>query len=237
MNARRGTLAARRLLFPGLMTAVMVLLLCALGTWQVYRLQWKLAVLAQIAAAEQAPALPLTATPGPYQKVAVSGRFDYTKVALYGAEARDTKAGPTMGAYQLVPLMRDNAPPILVERGWMPQPDTVPLSKPDGTVTVTGYVRPSEAPHWFSPAADLRERRFYTLDTDAIGIALGLPAPEPFVLVALGPDSTSTFPIPAQHLPQPPNNHLSYAITWYGLAVAAIAVFVVWARKESRPAP
>ena len=135
--------------------------------------------------------------------------------------------------------MRDGAPPILVERGWVPQPDTLPRASRDGHGyrTVTGYVRPSELPHWFSPAADLRERRFYTLDTDAIGIALGLPAPEPFVLVALGPDSTGTFPVPAQHLPQPPNNHLSYAITWYGLAVAAIVVFLVWARKESRPVP
>ena len=58
MNARPGVSATRRLLLPGLMTAVMVLLLCGLGTWQVYRLQWKLAVLAQIAVAEQAPPVP-----------------------------------------------------------------------------------------------------------------------------------------------------------------------------------
>jgi surfeit locus 1 family protein len=227
------------------MTAVMVLVLCALGTWQVYRLQWKLAILAQIAAAEQAPPVPLEAmppgaAPTPYQKVAVTGRFDYAKAALYGADVRDTKAGPTMGAYQLVPLEREGAPPILVERGWAPQPEPVskgtpPQDMPDGKVTVTGYVRPSESPHWFSPASDLHERRFYTLDTDAISLALGLPVPEPFVLVALGPDSTDHFPIPAQHLPQPPNNHLSYAITWYGLAIAAIVVFVVYARKGSDP--
>jgi surfeit locus 1 family protein len=237
MNAPSAPFAKRRLLGPALMTVVMVLVLCGLGTWQVYRLQWKLGILAQIEAAERAPPVPLGPAPTPYQKVAVTGRFDYAKAALYGADVRDTKAGPTMGAYQLVPLEREGAPPILVERGWAPQPESAPEDKPEGTVTVTGYVRPSESAHWFSPASDLQERRFYTLDTDAIALALGLPAPEPFVLVALGPDSADKFPIPAQHLPQPPNNHLSYAVTWYGLAVAAIVVFLVWARKESKPAP
>ena len=38
-------------------------------------------------------------------------------------------------------------------------------------------------------------------------------------------------PIPAEHLPRPPNNHLQYAITWYGLAVALLVIFIVWARK------
>ena len=41
------------------------------------------------------------------------------------------------------------------------------------------------------------------------------------------------WPDPARHLPRPPNNHLSYAITWYGLAVALLAIFVVWVRKEA----
>jgi surfeit locus 1 family protein len=82
---------------------------------------------------------------------------------------------------------------------------------------------------------DLADRRFYTLDTGAIGLALGLPEPEPFALVALGHESGSSYPVPAQSLPRPPNNHLSYAVTWYGLAVALVVIFTVWIRKPSRP--
>jgi len=41
-------------------------------------------------------------------------------------------------------------------------------------------------------------------------------------------------PIPEQHLPQPPNNHLAYAITWYGLAGALLVIFITWARKATR---
>ena len=47
----------------------------------------------------------------------------------------------------------------------------------------------------------------------------------------MGPAPPERYPDPARHLPQPPNNHLSYAITWYGLAVALVVIFVLWARK------
>jgi len=229
------TPAARRLLLPGLTTAIMVLILVGLGTWQVFRLQWKLGILAEIAAAERAAPVPLGAAPPRFAKVSVTGHFLYDKAADYGADVRDTSRGPAMGAQQIVPLVRPGAPPVLVDRGWIPESSAAPVDDPPGEVTVTGYVRPTELPHWFTPAPDLAARRFYTLDTAAIGLALGLPQPEPFVLIALGKILPETYPIPAQHLPRPPNDHLSYAITWYGLAVAAIVVFTVWARKKPAP--
>ena len=52
-----------------------------------------------------------------------------------------------------------------------------------------------------------------------------------FILVAMGPSPQERYPDPAHHLPRPLNNHLSYAITWYGLAVALVVIFVLWARK------
>jgi surfeit locus 1 family protein len=69
------------------------------------------------------------------------------------------------------------------------------------------------------------------LDAAAIGSALGLHDVAPFVLVAIGPRPPEQYPDPVRHLPRPPNNHLSYAITWYGLAVALVVIFVLWARK------
>ena len=221
----------RRLLVPGLTVAILLLILLGLGTWQVYRLQWKTSVLARIAAAEQAQASPLGPDPAPYTKVSVTGRFRYDLATKYGAEVRDTKTGPAMGSYQIVPLERDGTPPILVDRGWVA--DGGKPDDPDGVVTVSGYIRPSEHPHWFSPVDDLADRHFYTLNTGAIAMSVGLPEPEPFTLVALGPE-TAAYPAPAQHLPRPPNNHLSYAITWYGLAVALLVIFIVWIRKPSR---
>ena len=40
---------------------------------------------------------------------------------------------------------------------------------------------------------------------------------------------------PARTLPRPANNHLSYAITWYGLATGLLVIFALYARKVLRP--
>ena len=192
-------MAARRFLVPGFMTLAMLIVLIGLGTWQVQRLHWKEGIIARIAAAEAEAPVPLVDRPAPYTKVAVQGRFLFDRAALYGAEVRDTRAGPTMGSQQIVPLERAGAPPILVDRGWIPQKRGSPLDDPAGAVTAVGIARP-----------------------------------EPFVLVALGASMPEVYPAPAQHLPRPPNNHLSYVITWYGLAVSLVVIFFVWVRKASR---
>ena len=227
----------RRFLVPALSTLVMLILLIGLGTWQVYRLQWKEGILTRIAAAEAAPPIPLPTgpyTPSPYTKISVTGRFRYDQAAQFGAEVRDTRTGPTMGAYQIVPLERNGAPPILVDRGWIPQNRETRLDQPAGMLTVTGYVRPGDVQHWFSPTDDDAARQFFTLDPQTIGAVVGSPKPEPYTLVAMGPEVTGAYPAPAQHLPRPPNNHLSYVITWYGLAVALLIIFGAWMRKALR---
>jgi surfeit locus 1 family protein len=224
----------RRLVVPGLSTLVMLTVLLGLGTWQIYRLHWKVGILTRIAVAEAAPPVPLTTNPQPYAKVSVTGRFRFDRVAQFGAEVRDTRVGPTMGFYQIVPLERDGAVPILVNRGWIPQKREIPLDDPAGVVTVTGYVRPGDVPHWFSPTDDQAARQFFTLDPKAIGAALSIPEMAPFTLVALGPSRAEAYPAPAQNLPRPPNNHLSYVITWYGLAFALLVIFGVWLRKAPR---
>ena len=224
----------RRVLVPGLCTLAMLLVLVGLGTWQVYRLQWKEGVLARIAAAEATPAGPLTAGAAPYAKVLVTGRFRFDRAVLFGADVRDTRSGPTMGAYQIVPLERVGASTILVDRGWIPEDPQRHVDQPDGVVTVSGYVRPGEGQHWFSPADDAAGRRFFTLDPVAIGAAVGVTDPAPFVLVAMGPSVVGSYPAPAQTLPRPPNNHLSYAITWYALAVCLVVIFFAWVRRAYR---
>jgi surfeit locus 1 family protein len=226
--------AYRRLLFPSVSTLIMLVILLGLGTWQVYRLHWKEGILAEIAAAEAAPAVALGINPAPYTKVSVTGRFRFDQAAALGAEVRDTQTGPTMGVYQIVPLDREGAPVILVNRGWIPQRREFPLNDPTGVVTVTGYVQPQETQSWFSAADDVAGRQFFTLDPQTIGAAVGVSAPARFTLIAMGPISLGAYPAPAQHLPRPLNNHLSYIITWYGLAASLVVIFSVWVRKALR---
>lgn len=226
------TLRLRRLLGPGLIALAMLAMLIALGTWQLHRLAWKQAILARIEAAERAPAVALPAEPSPFEKVRLTGRLRGDRVAWYGAEVRDTRAGPRLGAQLIEPLERAGEPPVLVDRGWVPLP-APPLPDQGGETSIDGYIHPAERPGLFSAADDPAGRRFYTLEPMAIGAALGLKQVAPFVLVALGPE-TGALPDPAHHLPQPPNNHLGYALTWYGLALALIGVFTAWVRSVLR---
>jgi surfeit locus 1 family protein len=216
------------------MTFVMFLILLGLGTWQVRRLAWKENILAEIARAEAAPAVPLGPHPPPFAKVSATGRFREDLAAFYGVEVRNTQAGPEMGAELIVPLEGPGAEPVLVDRGWVPTEGSAPIDWPQAPVTVDGYAHAPDRPGLFTPAADPTRRRFYALDPAAIGAALGLKRVAPFTLVALGPEVPGQYPVPAQHLPRPPNNHLLYALTWYALAGALVVVFWEWSRKVLR---
>jgi len=213
------------------MTIAMMIVLIGLGTWQVQRLHWKESVLAQLAKAETSPPVPLGNDPSPFAKVEVRGRLRGDLTALYGAEVRETPSGPKMGAHLIEPLERDGAPPLLVDRGWVPLAPPSALDLPDGPVTITGFVHPPDSPGWFSATDNTAERHFYTLDPRVIGAALRLPDVSPFVLVVLGPRPAGLWPEPALHLPRPSNNHLSYVVTWYGLAAALAVIFTMYARK------
>jgi surfeit locus 1 family protein len=220
------------LVVPALSTLLMFVVLVCLGVWQVHRLSWKQALLAAIDQAEASPAVDLPAVPRQFQKVRIAGRLRPDLVATYGAQVVDTSTGPVMGAQLVMPLERPGLPDILVDRGWVPEHAAV--TTPAGEVSVSGYVRMAERPGWFAATDDVAGRHFYTLDPAAIGRALGLRAVAPFTLVVLGAQSADTgaYPLPAQHLPRPPNDHLSYAITWFGLAAVLLVVFIAYSRKR-----
>ena len=221
----------QRLLVPGLSTLAMLAVLLFLGTWQMGRLAWKQDMLAAIVAAEQRPPVPLAAAPPMLARVRAEGQFAPIS-ALYGAEVRDVAGVPTGGARLLGVLLRDGAPPVLVDRGWVPVPTP---NVATGPATIDGYIRPPGEPGTFTPADDLPGRRFYTLAPATIGRALGFSELAPFVLVAMRPPPATGYPEPAHTMPRPANNHLTYALTWYGLAGVLLVIFAVYVRKVLRP--
>lgn len=225
----------RRLRIPAVTTALMLALTCGLGVWQLQRLAWKTALLAGIDRAESSPAIPLPADPPLFAKVRAEGTWLAGHYALYGADVSDTPTGPRMGAGLIMALQRDGgAPPVLVDRGWVPVERADDVAADGGRATVEGYVRLPAQPGLFSPADDPPLHRYYTLDPAAIGPSLGLGRVAPFVLVAIGPPRAGQYPQPTQRLPRPPNDHLSYAITWFGLGAALAVIFGIYARKVLR---
>jgi surfeit locus 1 family protein len=213
-------------------TSISLCILVALGVWQLQRLHWKEAMLADIDRAERGPAATLRGTPGRFAKVSTRGVLR-APAALYGAFVRPTPDGrELMGADRLQVLDRPDGPPVLVDLGWVPTEGLAPPVA-TGPVRVEGYARDPEHPRWFSAEDDPSAHRFYTLDPAVIAASLGRTPVAPFTLVAMGP-ATDRPPIPATALPRPPNNHLQYAFTWFGLAASLVAVFIAWTR--GRPA-
>ncbi len=223
----------RRFLVPTVSAALMLAVLVGLGVWQLRRLAWKEDILAAIAAAEAAPPVSLPAAPTPFEKVSVHGRY-LPVIALYGAEVRTTARGPTMGGQLLQVLVPETGPPILVARGWIPDGALAAFAEAAPSVSVTGFIRLPAHPGWFAPHDDPGRLRFYTLDPARIGAALGLKSVAPFTLMAMGPPPPGGVPAPAESLPRPPNNHLSYALTWFGLAIVLTMIYGLWLGRNWR---
>lgn len=227
------------MVLPGFLAALLVLLLIGLGVWQLHRLRWKLGILAEIHAAEARPGIPLSGhpgsfTPGPFTKVVVTGRLRTDLAALYGDDVETTPQGLAQGGQLIVPLARTEGLPVLVDLGWVPLFDRVPATLPTGPTSVSGYVHAPDHPWLLSASDDVPGRQFYTLDPARIGAALGLKQVAPFTLVALGRPQLGVYPMPAEHLPEPPNNHFQYALTWFGLALVVVIQFGFWARHRLR---
>lgn len=220
----------RSWLFPAILTACLCALGIVLGAWQIHRLAWKEAILAQIDAGERGMPVPLGSDPAPFARVLATGKFRPGTEAIYGAEVRASRAGPVMGGQLLTVLDRPGALAVLVDRGWVATKPARPAETPAGPVSLTGYVRFRDKPGWFSAHDDIAGRQFFTLDPEAIASGLGAGPVAPFTLVALA-DGADGYPEAARTLPRPPNNHLSYAITWFALSATLGVIFLLWLRR------
>lgn len=212
-----------------------VLLMLALGTWQVQRLHWKTDLIARIDARLHAAPVPLPAhlrepTEWEFRPVTVTGRFMAGKELLLLARPHQGQAGYEV----LAPLRRsDGGGVVLVNRGFLPmemrasgvRPES---GQPEGEVSVHGVVRLPHPAGWLQPDNRPGADSWMRVEPPAMATALGLPALAPLVVEAL-PDPARSGVVLNGIAPgvELPNNHLQYAITWYGLAATLIVIFVL----------
>lgn len=230
-------------------TSILVLLalaiLLSLGTWQAQRLVWKEQLLADIAERHAAPPLDVTEIEAllargeaiEYRAMTARGVFDHDRERHFFA----THEGRT-GFYIYTPLTVADGRRLFVNRGFVPYDLKDPALRPQGQVeeevTVSGYARSEllEKPSAIVPDNDIAKNLFYWKDLDGMASSTGLDRREvlPFFMDA---DAASTNPggWPQGGVTQfsLPNNHLQYAVTWYGLAAALVAVVAgVWWRRR-----
>ncbi|EJM97747.1 SURF1 family protein [Herbaspirillum sp. YR522] len=239
-------------------TSLVLLALCAgflfvvfaaLGTWQVYRLQWKLDLIAKVDARVHAAPTP---APGPaqwpqvsaasdeYRRVALSGRYLYSKTVAVQAT---TELGS--GSWLLTPLQTETGELVLVNRGFV---SIAPIrliasTAPDARAksSVTGLLRMSETGGGFLRENASAENRWYSRDVQAIASARGLGTVAPYFVdadrassqadAANAPDAEK--PVGGLTVIAFHNSHLVYALTWYALALM-IAAAGVWVVRDER---
>lgn len=222
----------RSLIGMAVFSLSMVVLLLTLGVWQVHRWHYKDRIQREIRAAQVLPPIPLPASPTPYQKVAITGRWIADRAAFFGDQIRNSPRGPLQGSQLIMPFRRDSGETIMVDLGWVQGivPKTVPV--PAGRAIISGYVQAAQNFGPFAAGSDTATRIFYTLNPREIGAALGQPRVPSFTLIMLGPQPIAGGPIPASSLPEPPNNSQQYAYTWFGLALVVVFEFMFYARKR-----
>lgn len=245
------TAGATRARFPWVMVVVALPVFAALlmlGTWQVQRLAWKQDLLATIEARLDAAPVPAAeiearvAADGDirYTPVIVSGVFDHGRERHFFATHRGAS-----GYFVYTPLVLEDGRHALVNRGFVPfdrkAPDTRPEGQVQGAVTVTGLAREQldEKPSFIVPDNDLPANIFYWKDWAAMVGSAGLDPAEtlPFFIDADDTPNPGGLPIGGVTRIDLPNNHLQYAITWYGLAATLVIVVSVFAGRRMRPSP
>ncbi len=89
---------------------------------------------------------------------------------------------------------------------------------------------------WFTPRDDPAHNTWYVRDPATIAAAKNWGAVAPFYIEQESPVPPGGWPQPGKIVVNLPNNHLQYVVTWYGLALVLVVVFIVWALKSSREA-
>ena len=246
----------RSLIWLLLATAVVVAILLSLGTWQVRRLAEKQALVAHVRLRIKEPPVPLPppslwASMDPlasdYMPVRLTGRFDPERefdVFATLAEPKGKEGG--VGWFVFAPFVETDGGTVLVNRGFVPDrlKDRARRADPlpTGETTLTGLLRRPEGSNLFTPANNLERNQWFTRDPEAMARVMGLK-PDRILPFYIDADATQTppggFPQAGETVIEFPNNHLGYAITWYGLAAAAVTMsgLIVVRRRKAASAP
>ncbi|MFO1247399.1 MAG: SURF1 family protein [Alphaproteobacteria bacterium] len=227
--------------YPGLTIAcaILFLILCGLGTWQLERLQWKLALIDRVnshmAAApvtlEAIQAMP--ADEAQYRRVILDGRFDHAREAYVFT----TDAGAAV-YHVLTPFVTEGGRTLMVDRGEVPKDKLDPATRTAGNVAgrtqVTGVWRVPDPPGPFTPAPDPAHRTWYARDLKGIAAADHLVLSAPVVIEADSAPNPGGWPQGGKTVVTFRNQHLSYAVTWYGLALCLLGVWFAYHISRGR---
>ncbi|KAL5483761.1 hypothetical protein EMCRGX_G020173 [Ephydatia muelleri] len=218
-----------------------------LGTWQVFRLQWKLKLVEELEKkTRQAPVdLPNDIAERlpemEYRRVRLRGQFDHSRELWMWPRMLNSRMGSSggknePGAHIITPFhCEETGGQVLVNRGWVPKsrmnPETRLQGQVEGHVTLTAVVRASEKRPLFSPANDPEHNHWSYKDLETMAKVAGT---EPVLLDADAFTTVPGGPIGGQTRVTLRNEHLQYIFTWYALTLATGYLFSIFWKKTKR---
>ena len=231
---------------------VMVSVLASLGVWQLRRKDEKHALIAALTErlAKVPVALPSAAawpTLSPahdeFSRVKFSATLEAKPDAMVyssGSAVRDDITGP--GTWAFMPARLADGRSVVINAGFVQntmqdraQQDRVVTQLVTGApVELTGYLRFPEEPGTFTPKEDSGKRSWFVRDHQSMAQVLGWGEVAPFYVDLESPQPASGTPKPGPLHVQLKDNHLQYAITWFGLALVVAAAFGFWVAGQRR---
>jgi len=214
-----------------------MVVLIGLGTWQAKKVGPKTDLLARIEAGLAAAPVPLPVhLDDPlsleYHRVSFTGTVLDREPIKVSATSMSGKAGYHVYA----PVQKRHGMVVVVNFGWIPFHQKEIPALPSGDITVTGVLRTSATPGSMTPPNDAAGGNWFTADVHEMAAYWGLRTKEYY-----------HFRIFSDHVGQPgalpqggqvrvdiPNDHLQYAITWYGLALTLLGVYIAFGFKRGR---
>lgn len=226
-------------LLIGLLVAGLVVVLTGLGIWQVQRLGWKTDLIERV---ETRLASAASDAPGPSVWPALDQKADeYTRVTvtgeyLPGSDALVMAVTEHGGGYWVMSPLRTSDGWILwINRGFVPQDHSTPADRPlpGGEQQISGLLRMSQPGGAFLRSNDPAGDRWYSRDVAALSASRGIDEAAPYFIDAAR-GNRDALPIGGLTVVTFRNAHLSYAITWFALAVGLAVASFIFLRREWR---
>lgn len=232
---------------PGVVATTFVTLVClailvGLGVWQLQRKVWKENLIAAMTTrlTETPQPLPpaaqwgaLTADADEFRRIGFSATFVPGQEALVytpGSALRTDIKGP--GYFVFAPAKLADGRIVVVDRGFVPLDRkavaTRAAGEPSGPMNVVGVLRWPETRGMFTPADDVKGNVWYLREPAAMAAARHWGDVAPFYVDQESPVPPGGLPLPGKIVVNLPDNHLQYAITWFGLAAGLVGVYGYW---------
>jgi surfeit locus 1 family protein len=224
------------------LTLVVVAILIGLGVWQLDRKVWKENLIAAMTERLNQPPQDLaprgqwprlSRDKDEFRRVRFPAEFLPGEEALVytpGSAIRPDIKGP--GYFVFAPARLAGGSIVIVDRGFVPldRKDLAARAQgaPHGTVDIVGAMRWPEERGSFTPADDAKTNVWYLRDPKAMAGAKHWDVAAPFYIDQEAPVPPGGWPKPGRLVVNLPDNHLQYALTWFGLALALAGVYVAW---------